>query len=256
MMQFEQPSIFIQNIRIDEPVTTFTDLMVSAVCFYAFFKLNKVPVRNKVHFYLRYYFLSMGIATTIGGVVGHGFLYLFDTQWHTPEELLNFIGKIFRKDLLNTVANPWKLPGWLTSMFSIMLVERAAIEYARPLLKKGVGTFFAWLNIIELITFVSLTFLTLNFFFVEIHSAYGLLVIVASFNLFVHVKTKTKGSKLFLIAVGLSAIGALFFMNQWGISPWFNHFDISHTFMTISALFFYKGSLRILNDPILSKNNS
>lgn len=28
MMQFEQPSIFIQNIRIEEPVTTLTDLFV------------------------------------------------------------------------------------------------------------------------------------------------------------------------------------------------------------------------------------
>ncbi|HSH52309.1 MAG TPA: hypothetical protein VK982_11360 [Bacteroidales bacterium] len=254
MMQFEQPSIFIQNIRIDEPVTTLTDLFVSFVCFYAFYRLNKIAVRNKVHLYLRYYFLSMGIATAIGGIVGHGFLYLFDTQWHLPENIVNLISKIFRKDLLKTVANPWKLPGWLTSMFSIMLVERAAIEYARPLLKKGVGTFFAWLNIIELTTFVMLTFLTLNFFFVEIHSAYGLLVIVSSFNLFVYIKTKAKGSKIFLIAVGFSAIGALFFMNQWGIGPWFNHFDISHTFMTVSALFFYKGSLHILNDPILSKD--
>ncbi|MFP4025734.1 MAG: DUF6962 family protein, partial [Thiohalospira sp.] len=181
-------------------------------------------------------------------------LYLFDSQWHSPESMVYFIGKIFGENLLKDVANPWKLPGWLTSMFSIMLVERAAIEYARPLLKKGVGTFFAWLNIIELTTFVMLTFLTLNFFFVEIHSAYGLLVVVTSFNLYVYVKTKTKGSKLFLIAVGFSAIGALFFMNQWGLSHWFNHFDISHTFMTFSALYFYKGSLHILKDPLLSKN--
>ncbi|MEE4196140.1 MAG: hypothetical protein V2I54_00720 [Bacteroidales bacterium] len=252
MVPFDQPSIYIQNLRIDEPVTTLTDLMVSAVCFYAFIQLNKIPVRNKVHLYLRYYFLSMGLATAIGGIVGHGFIYLFDAKWHTPEALIQFISQIFGQDLLKTVANPWKLPGWLTSMFSIMLVERAAIEYARPLIKKGTGTFFAWLNIIELITFVMLTFLTLNFFFVEIHSAYGLLVIVASFNLFVYLKTKVKGSKLFLVAVGFSAIGALFFMNQWGISPWFNHYDISHTFMTISALFFYRGSIHILNDPLLS----
>ncbi|MEA2106203.1 MAG: hypothetical protein U9P82_05720 [Bacteroidota bacterium] len=77
MMQFEQPSIFIQNIRIDEPVTTLTDLFVSFVCFYAFYKLNKIPIRNKVHLYLRYYFLSMGIATAIGGIVGHGFFVSF-----------------------------------------------------------------------------------------------------------------------------------------------------------------------------------
>ncbi len=256
MEAFEQPSIFIQNLRIDEPVTTLTDLMVSAVCFYAFFKLSKIPVHNKVHLYLRYYFLSMGFATAIGGIVGHGFLYSLNAQWELPEPLVNFIGKIFGKDLMKDVANPWKLPGWLTSMFSIALVERAAIEYARPLIKNRVGTFFAWLNIIELATFVTITFVTLNFFFVEIHSAYGLLVVVTSFNLFVYIKTKTAGSKLFLIAVGFSTVGALFFMNQWGISPWFNHFDISHTFMTFSAIYFYKGAKKILTDPVLTKNNS
>ena len=83
-MELIQPSIEILGLQIDEPVTTFTDLMVSAVCFYAFIKLSKIPVHNKVHLYLRYYFLSMGIATIIGGLVGHGFFYLFNTQWHSP----------------------------------------------------------------------------------------------------------------------------------------------------------------------------
>lgn len=252
-MFYEQPSIFPFGLRIDEPVTTFTDLMVSFVCFFAFYKLSKIDVKNKVHLYLRYYFLSMGIATTVGGIVGHGFLYLFDAQWESPEGLVRFLGKIFGHELLKDIANPWKLPGWLTSMFSIALVERASIEYARPLINKKVGAFFAWLNIIELSTFVTITFLTLNFFFVEVHSAYGLLVVVLSFNLLVYLKTKKEGSKHFLIAIGFSAIGALFFMNQWGLSPWYNHFDISHTFMTLSALFFYIGSKEILYDPVLSK---
>ncbi len=252
-MFFEQPSIFPFGLRIDEPVTTITDLMVSFVCFYAFYKLNKIDVKNKVHLYLRYYFLSMGIATAIGGIIGHGFLYLFDAQWESPEGFINVIAKFFGDNLLKDVANPWKLPGWLTSMFSIMLVERASIEYARPLINRKVGTFFAWLNIIELLTFVTLTFVTLNFFFVEVHSAYGLLVIVSSFNIAVFLKTRKKGSKLFLIAIGFSAIGALFFMNKWGFSPWFTHSDVSHTFMTISAMFFYIGAKEILHDPVLLK---
>lgn len=253
IMLYEQPSIFPFGLRIDEPVTTLTDLFVSAVCFYAFVKLNKIDVRNKVHFYLRYYFLSMGIATAIGGIIGHGFLYLFNNQWQSPETFVHLIGKIFGEELMKDIANPWKLPGWLTSMFSIALVERASIEYARPIINKKVGTFFAWLNVIELLTFVTITFTTLNFFFVEVHSAYGLLIVVLSFNLIVYLKTKKKGSKIFLMAVGFSAIGALFFMNQWGFGPWFNHFDVSHIFMTFSAFFFYKGSKEILNDPVLSK---
>lgn len=252
-MYFEQPSIYPFGIRIDEPITTLTDLMVSFVCFYAFYKLNKIQVNNKVHFYLRYYFLSMGIATAIGGLIGHSFLYLFDTQWQSPEKFVNFMGKIFGEKLMNDVANPWKLPGWLTSMFSIALVERASIEYARPLINKKVGAIFAWINIIELLIFVTITFLTLNFFFVEVHSAYGLLIVVTGFNLVVFIKTRKKGSKLFLIAVGFSAVGALFFMNEWGFSPWFNHFDISHIFMTCSAIFFYIGAKDVITDPVLSK---
>ncbi len=247
-MYFEQPSIFLFDIRIDEPVTTLTDLMVSFVCFYAFFKLKNSNQKGKIYYYLRFYFLSMGIATFIGGAIGHGFLYLFDAQWESPKWLIKFLSVFVSDELLNEVANPWKLPGWLTSMFSIALVERASIEYAKPFINKKTGIFFSWLNIFELMTFVTITFATLNFFFVEVHTAYGFLIIVLSFNLIVYVKQRLKGNKLFLIAVFFSSIGALFFMNKWGFCQWFNHFDISHTFMTISAIFFYKGSKEILSN--------
>jgi hypothetical protein len=228
-MNLPQPSVEYFGIRIDEPVTTFTDLIVSAVCFYAFYQLHKISLKNKVHWNLKYYFLSMALATLIGGVIGHGFLYLF------------------------TFA--WKLPGWLTSMFSIALLERASILYAKPLVKPRVGNFFAWMNIIELSTFVIVTFSTLNFFFVEVHSAYGLLVIVTSFNFVVYRKRKSEASKLFLIAVGISAISALIFMNEIGISKWFNHYDISHILMSVSAFIFYRGSLKMIDDPLANGND-
>ena len=227
-MEPAQPSVYLFDIRIDEPVTTFTDLVVSAVCFYAFYQLNRIPKKNKVHWNLKYYFLSMALATFIGGVIGHGFLYLFSFAW--------------------------KLPGWLTSMFSIALLERASILYAKPSINPRTGKFFAWLNIIELMTFVIITFSTLNFFFVEVHSAYGLLIIVTSFNFVVYRKRKSEASKLFLYAVGVSAFSALIFMNEIGISTWFNHFDISHILMSISAFIFYKGSMIMIEDPLLEKS--
>ncbi|MCK5372577.1 MAG: hypothetical protein KAQ62_28635, partial [Cyclobacteriaceae bacterium] len=132
-------------------------------------------------------------------------------------------------------------------------LERASILYSRPLIKPKIGNFFAWMNLIELTTFVIVTFTTLNFFFVEVHSAYGLLIIVTSFNLVVYRKTKSEASKLFLIAVGITAISALIFMNEWGISKWFNHFDISHSLMSISAYIFYKGSLKMIDDPLANE---
>lgn len=229
-MDYAQPSIEIFNIRINEPVTTATDLLITAVCVYAFFRLNAIPKQNNIHVYLKYYFLSMGLATAIGGLIGHGFFYLFSFEW--------------------------KLPGWLTSMVSIALVERAAILYAKKLVPERVGKIFAWLNIIELLIFVTLTFTTLNFFFVEAHAAYGLMIVVFSFSLVVYLKTKSKGSRFFLIAIAFSAIGALFFMSKWGIGPWFNHFDISHIFLAISAWFFYKGSMLIIFDPLSNPDES
>jgi hypothetical protein len=162
----------------------------------------------------------MGIATFIGGVIGHGFLYLFSFAW--------------------------KLPGWLTSMFSIALIERASIEQARKLISPRLGRALAWLNIIELITFMTLTFTTLNFFFVEVHTTYGLLIVVASLNIFIYARTRDPGSRLFIIAVGFSALGALVFMNQWSIHIWFNYLDISHVLLAISAGLFYKGSRIII----------
>ena len=214
-MEFKQPSIFIHGIRVDEPVTVVTDLMVSAVCFYAFFKLNQLNSGNKVHMYLKYYFLTMAMATGIGGLLGHGFLYVFEKSIDISMDV-----------------SPWKLPAWLISMFSIMLIERAAIEYARPIINPKIGTFFSWLNIFEFLTFVTITFTSLNFFFVQVHAAYGLLIVVTSFSIYVYWKQRTRGSKIFLVAVSFAALSALIFLNKWGISPWFTHFDVSHTLMT------------------------
>ena len=219
-METGQPSIFIFGIRLDEPVTTITDLMVSAVCLSAYFGRTRIGEKQKLHQYLRFYFLSMGIATFIGGVIGHGFLYLFSFAW--------------------------KLPGWLTSMFSMALIERASIEQARKLISPKLGRALAWLNIIELLTFMTLTFSTLNFFFVEVHTTYGLLIVVASLNIFVYSRTRDPGSRLFLIAVGFSALGALVFMNEWSIDVWFNYLDLSHVLLAISAFFFYRGSRVII----------
>jgi len=121
-MEFQQPSIFIYGFRIDEPVTVLTDLLVSAVCFYAYIKLRKIRSGNKVHMYLKHYFLTMALATGIGGLLGHGFLYAFEKSIDITLEV-----------------SPWKLPAWLISMFSIMLIERAAIEYARPIINPKIG---------------------------------------------------------------------------------------------------------------------
>ncbi len=222
IMYYKQPSIYIFEIRIDEPITSLTAVMVAGVCFYAFIVLTKIPIQNKVHLNLKFYFLFMAIATAIGGIIGHAFLY--------------------------QLSFAWKLLGWITSMFSIAFVERAAIEYARPHISQKLSVIFKWANLIELTIFITITIITLKFIFVEVHSAYGLMIVVSSLNFYIYHKEKSQGSKFFLIAVGFSAISAIVFMNQWGICQWVTHSDISHIFMVISASFFYIGARHIIRN--------
>lgn len=224
-----QPPIHIFGIRVDEPMTTLTDLVVSVVCFYAFYTLSKKKLPGRTYLYFRYYFLLMGIATFLGGLVGHGFLYLLGFEW--------------------------KLPGWIMSMLSVALIERSAIQHAKPFIKPVIGKSFLIINVIELVIIMTITMITLDFAWVEFHSGYGLLAIVAPFHGWVYYRTLDRGSAFILLGVALASIAALIFMNQVSIHTWFNYLDISHTIMAIAAFVFYLGALN-LNKPLKGKNRS
>lgn len=198
-------------------MTTATDLLVSAVCFYAFYKLTKHAAPGRTQLFFRLYFLLMGIATFLGGLIGHGFLY--------------------------ALSFPWKLPGWIVSMLSVALIERSSIERAKPLIDPRVGRSFLVLNIIELLTIMTVTMTTLNFKWVEFHSGYGLLGVVLPFHAYTYFKTRDRGSLVIIIAVGIASCAALIFMNKISLHEWFNYLDISHIMMAIGAYVFYRGAL-------------
>jgi hypothetical protein len=189
------------------------------VCFFALHQLSIRKQSGRTHIYFRMYFLLLGIATLFGGLVGHGFLYVF------------------------TFA--WKLPGWIVSMLSVAFIERSSIEYARPLIDPRVGKFFLVLNIIELLTVMTITIYTLNFEWVEFHSGYGLLAVVLPFHGFIYFKTRDRGSLIILGAVMIACLAALVFMNHFSLHTWFNYIDISHTLMAIAAFVFYKGAIQL-----------
>ncbi len=207
------------GLRIDEPIVTATDLLVSALCIFYFFKLKKAGQTEKVFTWFKYYFLLMGIATALGGLLGHAFLYAFSFGW--------------------------KLPGWIISMFSIMLIERGAIEHSGMLFKESAVKVLKVINIVELLTFLSLTIFTLNFFFVEFHSGYGLMFVVSSFEGYLYMKTRNPASKNILIGIAFAAAAALVFMNKLSLHAWFNHLALSHVLMAAATFFIYKGVQKI-----------
>jgi hypothetical protein len=224
-MEFEKTSLEIYGILIQEPMTALTDLLVAGVCLYAFSKLRPVNPSVKL---LKYYFLTMALATAYGGIIGHAFLHYLDFGW--------------------------KVPGWLMSMFSVALLERAAITHAKPLLNSKHGNFFTLLNSIELLILTIIVLITLNFKFVEAHAAYGLLVIVFSFEVFIFKMKRAESSVTFLMATGIAALAALVHLSQFTIHPWFNHLDLSHVLMAASAYVYFLAGRKLESDPFTPTN--
>jgi hypothetical protein len=219
LMAFETTSWQIGNVTINEPMTAVTDLLVAAVCFYAFFKRNGHVKYEWTHVFFRYYFLFLGLATMYGGLVGHAFIHYLSFEW--------------------------KLPGWIISMISIALVERATIMHAKPYMPYKVGKFFSVLNVIELAALLFCVVYFMNFSLVEAHAAYGLLIVVVSFELVVYIKSKQKSALYMLIAVCVGIMAAIVHLAKVIPHKWFNHLDLSHIFMAISAYVFYLGAKRI-----------
>ena len=214
-----QPSIDLFGFTIMEPVVTLTDLLITAVCVFAYFQLRKRNFPGKVHQYMRWYFSIMALATFLGGILGHAF-----------QEQVGLV---------------WKLPGWLISMLAVSSIERASIMYAKSLLSEKFSKFLEVANIIELLTFAVITFGSLNFFFIQIHSAYGLGLIVLPIHFYIFMKTQSRGSQIIVRSVLFATLAAFFYTTGIGISIWFNHLDIAHVVMATSLFFFYRGTLNM-----------
>jgi hypothetical protein len=207
------------GITILEPVTVLSNLLITAICLYAFFKLQKLENANSIQKMLQYFFFFMALATAVGGILGHGFLYVTGLYG--------------------------KLPGWYISMLAIAFFERAAIIHARPLMAPALGRFFSIFNYIEVVTFMLLAFKTLNFRFVELHATYGLFVVVFCFELYTYVKQKDRGSIYIFMGTLLAAIAALTHLFKLSIDEWFNYNDVSHVIMAMGVFFYYKGSMKV-----------
>jgi hypothetical protein len=214
-----QPSIFIGNLEIGEPVTMITDLMIAACAFYAWWKLKARAHEGKVFVFFRWFFLLTAIGTAMGGILGHGFLY--------------------------AINDNWKLLGFYVGMFAVVAIERSSIIHALPLINPKLGKAFLVINALELIIMMIYTALTLHFKFVEYHIAYGFLGVVFGFHLFVYLKTKDAGSQIILWNTLFLLITVFIFNYPIIIHEWFNHRDFAHIFMAITQLVLLRAAFRL-----------
>ena len=217
---YPQPSIEILNLRIDEPITTITDLLLAFICFYAFVRIRQQESNGRIKWYFKYYFLTLGLGAMFGGIFGHAFLY--------------------------RLAPEWKLVSWIFTLISVGLIAHALVEVAKPLVKPGVSKFIVRINLLILTFALFYTLWTLAFSPVKYYTIFGMVVVVGSLCFFINQKTGSRGVLVLMGAVGLGIVSVLIFSYELGLSPWFNHQDISHVILSFSAYSMYKGAVLIL----------
>ncbi len=223
ILKFIQPSIDLMNIRVDEPITTATDIIMAAICFYAFIRIGKLEAGGRIKWYFKYYFLTLGLGALFGGILGHAFLY--------------------------RLSEPWKLVSWVFTMLSVALMAYALLEMAGPLIRSSIIRLVKWFNLLVLAVALFITMWTLAFSPVKFYTIFGMLVVVGSLSFYIYQKTGKRCVVRFMLAVGLGLVSAFIFSFEMGLSPWFNHTDISHVILSASALIMYKGASLELQSP-------
>jgi len=211
-----QPDLIVAGFRLGEPVIALTSIFVSLVCFYAWVRLGRPTKQDDTLKLSRIFFLLMAVSSFIGAVAGHIFLYC-----------LPFIVKA---------------PGWLLGMVAVSALEQASIVRARPYIGVGWGRVLSWLNIGTLTVALWFLITTLWFPVVEIHSAFGFLLIIAPLETLLFFKIKHPGSRYFLQGILLLVGGVVIHILKISLGVWFCYFDLAHLLMGAAFWSFMLGS--------------
>jgi uncharacterized protein DUF6962 len=214
MIPFQNPTIYLGALRIDEPVSAITDIIICLVCFYAFYKTKALEAYKPVSLY-RWFFLFTGLSTLVAAIMGHAFLYYFGTN-----------AKIY---------------GWLFGIAGTSFAQFAAMYNTRGLIGESVFKKLIFFNSLEVIAVTAMVFITWSFVVVEVHTAYGLLLNVVVLEFINYKKTESSLSIKVIYGIGLAVVAVLCHIFHLACSVWFNHIDLSHIFMALSMYVIYKG---------------
>lgn len=223
MVPFQNPDIYIGALKIQEPITVLTDMLVAGVCVFAFIKTKTKQSTKGIQLY-RWFFLTTGISTLVSAIIGHAFLY----QW-------GFSAKIY---------------GWVTGIVSVAFGQYAALYHTKETIGEKIFNILFWVNAFEICLALVLVFIVFKFEVVEVHSAVGLICSVTLLEYINYKRTKSVLSKYMMIGVGIAVLAVLCHVFKLAISVWFNHMDLSHIIIALSVYTMYKG----VHDFIKSNN--
>lgn len=216
MNLWQNPSIELFGLRIDEPITTLTDLIVAAVGFIGYYKTISHENTRQISLY-RYFFLLTAISTLIAAFVGHAFGYHFGTEK--------------------------RMIGWVIGIGGVAFAQFAVLYNTRNSIGKTLFRALFFFNVAELATTVVMFIIYRSFIIVEIHSAFGLVLMVSVLEAVHYAKTKSHLSRNMMAGVGLAIAAVICHIAELAFGIWFNHLDLSHLLMATALYVMYKGIL-------------
>lgn len=214
MVPFQNPSIYLGNLRIDEPVTTLTDFLFAAICLFAYANTKEHRHVKGANLY-RWFFLGTGLSTLISAVIGHAFLYRF--------------------------GYGAKIIGWEANVIGASFAAFAALYHSKSSISESTFKRLLYINYAEVALALVFTAVFFTFVVVEIHSAFGLLGMVTVLEGIHYKKTKSLLSRNMLIGVGIAIAAVLVHIARLAVSVWFNHMDLSHIIMCMAMYVMYRG---------------
>lgn len=214
MIPFQNPSIEIYGLRVDEPITAITDFIVAFIGFMAFVKTNSANNSSAIRFY-RYFFLFTAVSTVVAGIIGHAFAYHIGFQW--------------------------RMVGWVFGIAGVTFAQFAALFHTSESIGPKIFNALKVIFVAELVIIAFVLAKYRSFGIVEIQAAIGLVLMVASLELVHYSKTKSELSMKMIFGIGLTILAVICHVGKLAVSKWFNHMDLGHILMAAALFMMYRG---------------
>jgi hypothetical protein len=213
-----QPDIRVFGMRIGEPVTAFTGLLIALSSGYVWWHMGQLSTRTTPQETLRWFFAALAAANVVGSLVGHAFLHR--VTWR------------------------WKIPGWTFGMLSAFFLAQTAIEHFATVTDLGGGR---WLTAANLLAFVVGLWVVVRqaaFKLVEVHAAFCVLLLMLPLEYWLWQSGDAAAGWMLLGIVPM--LGAvLLHMAKFSVSRWLNFFDLGHLLLCWSVWYFWLAALRM-----------
>jgi hypothetical protein len=213
------PTLIIGEFEWREPITTLTDSLTAFVFIFAFIVFSRYKGKKSDSFmYFKAFFLCFGIGMLCAAWFGHGL-----AAYVTPR---------------------WKAIGWVINSSANLFLGLATLKEIAPLIKPHINRLIKVIFISQVSIFIVFMLIPNTSFFglAQLCSLVSLIGMMLPMHIFNYSKTKSLGSKYFIIAIAMGVLPGIVFNTQLSISRWFNYHDISHVIMATIVFIMYLGA--------------